>query len=130
MVFPRATEEFVWDGRSTTGFATAELWIDRDRLRLGLSPFWRRIIRAPEIEIPFVDVRRVERMLFRGIVIRTSSRLTDGTSFTPTSISTASLIGERMARGLRVVPTTAREQTGWRLHHLRSNLFPQGWKFR
>lgn len=130
MVFPRARDRWFWNGRGTTGPASARLRLDPDGVRLGLAPVWKRVFRAPDVWIPYSEIRSIEKMLLRGIVFRTSDRLLDGAAFSPTSISTESLIALLRERGCRFVPTSTWDQTLWRLRHLRSNLIPRGWRLR
>jgi len=130
MIFPRAYDRWFWDGRGTTGPASARLYLENDGVRLALAPLWKRIFRAPDVSIPYSDLRWIEKMLLRGIIFRTSDRLTDGAGFTPTSIPTEALIDLLGSRGCRFVPTSTWNQTLWRLRHLRSNLISGGWRLR
>ena len=129
MIFPRARDRWVFDGRGTTGLAPSRLFLERDGVRL-FTPLWKRIFRARDVWIPFSEVRWIEKMLLRGIVFRTSDHLSDGAAFTPTSMSTETLIALLRERGCGFVPTSTWDQTLWRLRHVRSNLIPRGWSLR
>jgi hypothetical protein len=124
MVYPRGRDEFVWDGRSVGGIGPA-LRIASEGIELTPGSFMRWV-KFPDVFIPYSKIRSIEKMLLWGVVFRTVDPLTDGASFTPSTIRTHELILLLEERGCRFVETTFVDQLLWRLRHIRSNLFPRG----
>jgi hypothetical protein len=96
-----------WAGRGNTGYI-ARLDLAADRVRVYFPNRLKRLATVglpDEVEIPISTVTGVERLLFRGVMLRTNDRKSDGTCFIPRG-STQTLITALEAHDVRFIPSS------------------------